>query len=370
MKKKICYLADASNPHVKKWCDYFLKQGYEIHCISLNGGQIDGVEVHNFQTNVNELRNEKIYKKTSYLGNIKKIKKLVHELKPDILHAQYASSYGFIGSLLSYHPYVVSVWGTDIYDFPRNGFVQKNIIKHNFKKADYIFSNSIDMAREANLYTNKKVEVTFFGVDMERFHPIKLEKDDYYRIGIVKSLEKKYGIKYLISAFREIYDKYKGQVRGRKLKLVIGGSGKDEENLKKQVKELDLENSVEFLGRVQPEKICEVFNSFEFSVFPSLREGFGVAAIESQSCETPVIITDVGGHKESVDIGKSGLVVNAASVEELVAAMSNLIENEDKRAEMGKYARVFVRNNYEVNDNFYDISLIYDRILDENKKNS
>ncbi|WP_455525487.1 glycosyltransferase, partial [Peptostreptococcus stomatis] len=27
---KICYLADASNPHVKKWCDFFLKKGYEI----------------------------------------------------------------------------------------------------------------------------------------------------------------------------------------------------------------------------------------------------------------------------------------------------------------------------------------------------
>lgn len=368
MKKRICYLADASNPHVKKWCDYFLKRDYEIHCISLNGGEIDGVTVHNFQTNVNEVRNEKIYKKTSYLSNIKKIKELVHELKPDILHAQYASSYGFIGSLLGYHPYVVSVWGTDIYDFPRNGFIQKSIIKHNFRKADYIFSNSVDMAREANLYTKKKVYVTFFGVDMERFHPMEVEKDEYYRIGIIKSLEKKYGITYLISAFKDILEMYDGDVRGRKLKLVIGGSGKDEENLKAQVKDLGIEDSVEFLGRVQPEDICKEFNSFEFSVFPSLREGFGVAAIESEACETPVIITDVGGHKESIETGKSGLVVSPASVEELVLAMSMLIDDEDKRAEMGKYGRVFVRNNYEVNDNFYDISLIYDMILEENKK--
>ena len=368
MKKKICYLADASNPHVKKWCDYFLKRDYEIHCISLNGGEIEGVTVHNFQTNVNEVRNEKIYKKTSYLSNIKKIKKLVNEIKPDILHAQYASSYGFIGSLIGYHPYVVSVWGTDIYDFPRNGFIQKNIIKHNFRKADYIFSNSVDMAREANLYTDKKVHVTFFGVDMERFHPMEIEKDEYYRIGIIKSLEKKYGIKYLISAFDSIVKKYNGEVRGRKLKLVIGGSGKDEENLKNQVKELGLEEYVEFLGRVKPENICREFNSFEFSVFPSLREGFGVAAIESESCETPVIITDVGGHKESVDPGKSGLVVNSQSSEELAEAMSVLIDDEDRRAEMGRYGREFVRNNYEVNDNFYDISLIYDMILEENRK--
>lgn len=368
MKKKICYLADASNPHVKKWCDYFLKMDYEIHCISLNGGEIDGVTVHNFQTNVNEVRNEKIYKKTSYLSNIKKIKKLVREIKPDILHAQYASSYGFIGSLIGYHPYVVSVWGTDIYDFPRNGFIQKKIIKHNFKKADYIFSNSVDMAREANLYTDKKVYVTFFGVDMKRFKPIEVEDSGYYKIGIIKSLEKKYGIKYLVDAFSQILKKYNGEVRGEKLKLVIGGSGKDEINLKEKVKKLGIENSVEFLGRVKSEDICRTFNSFKFSVFPSLREGFGVAAIESEACETPVIITDVGGHKESVDPDKSGLVVNSESSEELVEAMSTLIDDEKKREEMGKYGRKFVRENYEVNDNFYDISLIYNKILEEKNK--
>lgn len=361
---KICYLADASNPHVKKWCKFFLEKGYEIEVISLNGGEIPGVEVHDFQSNVNELRNKKITKKFGYLNHRSEIKKLVNEIKPDIFHAQYASSYGFLGSLVGYKPYIISVWGTDIYDFPRNGLLQKMIIKYNFKKADYIFSNSVDMARETNLYTKKKVYITYFGVDMERFKPMPEYRDEeYFTFGIVKSLEKKYGIKYLIEAFDELYDRCDGVYNGKKLRLLIGGSGQDLENLQNQIKILKSKDSIHFLRRVKPEDVAITYNKCDVCVYPSLREGFGVAAIEAEACEVPVIITNVGGHPESVDNKKSGLIVESKSSKELFDAMEYLMKNDEVRLEMGKYAREFVRNNYRFEDNFEDISKIYDMIL-------
>lgn len=365
---KICYLADASNPHVKKWCDFFLKKGYEIEIISLNGGSIDGVTVHNFQTNVNEVRNKGLFSKFNYLKHRKEIKALIEKIRPDFLHAQYASSYGFLGALMGYKPYILSVWGTDIYDFPRNGLLQKMIIKYNFKKADYIFSNSIDMAREANLYTNKKVYITYFGVDTNRFKPIDEAKDQaYFTFGIVKSLEKKYGIKYLIEAYDKLYTKYQGAYKGKKLRLLIGGSGQEEAALKYQVSGLESRASISFLGRVQPQVIVDTYNSCDVCVFPSLREGFGVSAIESQACQVPVIITRVGGHPESVDEGKTGLVVESKSVQGLFEAMDKLMTDDQLRIDMGKRAREFVVSTYRFEDNFEDISKLYDMVLEKNR---
>lgn len=365
-QKTICYLADASNPHVVKWCKFFLNKNYNIHVISLNGGEIEGVEVHNFDANVGELRNKKISKKFGYLQFRSEIKKLVNEIKPDIFHAQYASSYGFLGSLVGYHPFIVSVWGTDIYDFPRNGILQKWIIKHNFKKADYIFSNSVDMAREANLYTNKKVEVTYFGVDMERFKKLEGIKDEeYFTFGIVKSLEKKYGIKYLIEAYEKLYKKYQGKIKGKKLRLLIGGNGQERQTLEKQAELSDTCGSIEFLGRVKPSDVAPTYNKCDICVFPSLREGFGVSAIESQSCEVPVIITRVGGHPESVDEGKTGIIVESKSSDELFEAMEKLMVDDELRLEMGKDGRNFVKRNYKFENNFEDISKIYDTVLRE-----
>ncbi len=354
----ICYLADASNPHTIKWCNFFKNKGYDIHVISLNDGDIEGVTVHKFSFNVKELKNKSPFKKAKYITAISEIKKIVNKIKPDILHAHYASSYGLIGSLLNYHPYVISVWGTDIYEFPNGGFIQNKIIRYNLKKADYIFSTSKDMARETNKYTNKKIYITPFGVDMDFFRKIETNKKNKFTIGTVKTLEKKYGIDYLIKGFKLVKEN-----NHEDIVLKIAGSGSQMDNLVNLVDELDLKDSVEFLGRIPLNQVAEVFNTFDIAVFPSLRESFGVAAIEAQSCEVPVIVSNVGGHPEVVIDGETGIVINPKSPEEIRDAILKLLEDEKLRENIGKKGRKFIKENYEVNSNFNDIDKIYKKIL-------
>ncbi|MDR0880546.1 MAG: glycosyltransferase family 4 protein [Clostridioides sp.] len=423
-KKRICYLADGSSTHTLKFCSYFKDRGYEVSVISLNGGKLEGVEIYDLHSNLVDAKNRNEFKKIGYLGHISEVKRLVSKIKPDILHAQYASSYGLIGSTLGFHPYVISVWGTDIYDFPRRGIIHRKIIEHNFRKADRIFANSRNMACEANKYTDKQVDVTYFGVDLERFKRFNstdikdihnkstysesmykgsidfistdIESDEVFTIGTIKSLEKKYGIEYLIRAFKLLKDKYSDDNLGddkyknyklvdeklnnercrndklvdakkstKRFKLKIGGSGSEFESLKALALELGLESDVEFLGRIAPENIAKTFNSFDVSVFPSLREGFGVASIESQACEVPVIVTNVGGHQESLIYAETGFVVEPMNPEAIEKALIKLIEDDKLRNSMGKKGREFVLENFEIMDKFSEIEKIYDEILRE-----
>ncbi|RDY25013.1 glycosyltransferase family 4 protein [Romboutsia maritimum] len=362
----ICYLADASNPHTIKWCNYFKSKGYDVNVISLNEGSIEGVKVYNFGFNVKELKNASPFRKVKYISVIGEIKKIINEIKPDILHAHYASSYGLIGSLLNYKPYVISVWGTDIYDFPNGGFIQKLIIKHNLKKADYIFSTSKDMARETNKYTDKKIYITPFGIDIDVFKSMKIEENTTiekpFIIGTIKTLEKKYGINYLIRAFKLVKDQYKD----KKIVLKIAGSGSQMDNLLNLTKELGIDKDVDFLGRLPLDEVSKTFNTFDIAVFPSLRESFGVAALEAQACEIPAIVTNVGGHPEVVLNNKSGIIVESENEEQLKDAIIKLLENQDLRNNMGKTGRKFVKENYEVNLNFNDIEKIYENIINKN----
>ena len=364
--KTICYLADASNPHTIKWCNYFKNKGYNIHVISLNEGKIEGVTVHNFSFNVKELKNESPFKKIKYITSIGKIKNLVKEIRPDILHAHYASSYGLIGNLLNYHPYIISVWGTDIYDFPNGGIIQKNIIKYNLKKADYIFSTSKDMARETNKYTDKKIYITPFGVDVEFFKPkedLKSNKNSF-TIGTIKTLEKKYGIDYLIKGFKIVKD----ENPNLNLKLKIGGDGSQLESLKELVRELNLQEFVEFIGRIALNEVPDTFNTFDIAVFPSLRESFGVAAVESQACGIPTIVTNVGGHPEVVIDGETGIIVESENYIQISEAIIKLLNNEKLRKSMSTKGRNFIKENYEIKLNFNDINNIYKEII--NTKNT
>lgn len=356
MRKKICYLANVTNYHTKKWCNYFYKKGYEIIVISLNPGEIEGIKVYSF--NEKNLRTRSIISKISYLSKIKDIKDILKREKPDILHAHYASSYGLIAAILNYHPYILSVWGSDVYLFPKKSIIQKNIIKYNFKKADYIWSTSKDMAREIKLYTNKDIQITPFGVDTNIFKPNRIVKNKKFVIGTVKTLSKIYGIDYLIRAFAILKGKYKD------IELHIAGNGEDERELKQLCVELGINKDVKFLGFLEsPYLVAQTFNTFDIAVFPSLSESFGVAAIEAQACEVPVIVTNVGGFPEVVEDNKTGLIIEKGNIEELVLAIEKLIINSEKRIEMGKNGRKFVLKNYDIDNNFSSVDKLYKKIL-------
>lgn len=361
---KICYLADINSAHTHKWLNYFIGKGYDIHVISLGNGQYEGVTVHTLDVSDNIMKKSSDKNKLQYFKKIKRVKELISEIKPDILHAHYATSYGLLGALANYHPYIISVWGSDVYDFPIKSPIHKMMVKYNLKKADYIFSTSNVMKEETKKYTNKKIEVTPFGVDINKFVPNIIEKDEVI-IGTIKTLEEKYGIQYLVKAFKNVKDKNKDM----NLKLRIGGRGSQEEYLKNLCRELKIENDVTFLGFVKPNDVIKEFQNFDIAVFPSTldSESFGVAAVEAEACETPIVISDVGGLMESTKPGVTSLVAKKADVEDLTQKIDKLVRDEELRKTMGKAARKFVEENYSLEDNFNYVDNLYKEIVKNNK---
>lgn len=363
---KICYLADANSVHTKKWCNYFADRGNDIYVISLNGGKIDNpnVKIYSLGMNIESIRYGGIFSKFKYLFKIFSIKKIIKTIKPDIVHAHYASSYGLLGALLNFHPYVISVWGSDVYDFPQKGFMFKQIIKYSLSKADKVLSTSNAMKIETSLYTNKKIYVTPFGVDINKFKPNgeKIIKDNNeFVIDTVKALEKKYGIEYLINAFSMI-KKYFPQ---KNLKLEIAGIGSELDNLKKQVQDLNIEKCVNFLGFLNQDEVNKAFNRFNVAVFPSIMnsESFGVAAVEAQACGVPVIVSDVGGLPEATSPNNSSLIVRKENAEDIFYALKLLIENDNLRMNMSKNARNFAEEKYNIKDNFSFVEKLYEDML-------
>jgi glycosyltransferase involved in cell wall biosynthesis len=336
-----------------------MHKGYDIHVISLGKGEYEGVTVHSLEVQDNIMKRSSDKSKLEYLKKIRRVKALIKEINPDILHAHYASSYGLLGAIANYHPYIISVWGADIYDFPVKSPIHKFMIKYNLKKADYILSTSNVMKIETQKYTNKPIEVTPFGVDINKFIPNKTKKEEI-TIGTIKTLEEKYGIQYLVKAFKEVKERNKDL----KLKLRIGGRGSQEGYLKELVRELNINDEVSFLGFVKPSDVIKEFQNFDLAVFPSTldSESFGVAAVEAEACGTPVVVTDVGGLMESTKPNVTSLVAKKKSVEDLAEKIEILIKNNELRKSMGNNARKFVEENYSLEDNFRHVDEIYKNI--------
>ena len=350
---KICYLADVNSYHTKKWCKYFVSRGHDVHLISISNGSCDGVKVHSLEVDLDISKKEKSFGKLSYLNRFKKVRDIVNTIKPDILHAHYASSYGLFGALCNYHPYIISLWGSDILLFPKEGIIQKNIIKYNFKKADRIFSTSNYMKEEAKLYTNKNIDITPFGINTSIFYNKNKKEDNNIIIGIVKSLEKIYGIDDLIRAFSDLSRKYEN------IRLEIVGDGTQEENLKSLSMDLGVKEKVTFHGKLNSEEVAEFYNRINIAVFPSKSESFGVSVLEAQACGVPVIVSDIKAFNETTIVGESSLVCKIDDYKSIEVELEKLIISKELREKMGISGSEFVKNNFEENKEFEKVERIY-----------
>lgn len=362
---KICFLSHITNYHTKKWCDYFVNKGHDVHVISFENGSIDGVTAHIIDAKVS--RNGSDIKKLKYMLMGKRIKEIVDQINPDIINVHFATSYGIACALSGIDNYFLSVWGYDVYDFPKKSIFHKLMLKYSLNKATSILSTSKAMAMETNKYTAKHIKITPFGVDTNIFKPLKEKElnDDKFVIGTIKLLSPKYGIDFLLKAFKQLKD----SVQDIDVVLHIAGNGPEEKNLKKLAEELGISEYVSWLGFISQDKVVEELNKLDVAVIPSIldSESFGVSAVEAQACEVPVVVTNVGGLTESTNPGESSIVVEPRNAGAIAKALKKLINDKELRCVMGKKGREYVISNFELNNNFEYIESIYREYLENNK---
>ncbi len=366
---KILLAADANSIHTIRWAKALSQKGFIIKIFSFSDNKNNDfknypdIEVLSLGFS-DKIAKNKLYK-ISYLTTILKLKQIIKNFKPDILHAHYASSYGTICALAGFNPFILSIWGSDVFLFPKKTIIHRLILKHNFKKADILLSTSKIMKIEANKYTNKKIEVTPFGIDLNIFKQLKNKKktqDNSIYIGTIKSLEDVYGIDKLIRAFKIIKDRNKNLP----IKLLIVGKGTKESALKKLVADLNLNNYTDFIGAVPNLEVPLYLNKLSVYVALSNSESFGVAILEASACQIPVVVSNIGGLAEVVDNEKTGFIVEKNDINDAADKIEELIFDTELRVSMGKEGRKKVEKYYDWNKNVDIVIKIYNKIL--NKK--
>ena len=284
------------------------------------------------------------YAKIGYLFHLNAARKLVQHLSPDILHAHWATSYGLMGAFANWHPFIVSTWGSDVFDFPKKSIWHKRMLEFALRKADEVTATSRMLAEETKQYmgTGKPVHTIPFGVDVDRFHPRESERRERITVGIVKKLEKKYGIEYLIQAFAKITASHP------EARLLIVGDGSEEMALRGLTRDLGVEEDVVFAGFTKNDRVPHYLHQMDVFVVPSVMssETFGVAAVEAAACGLPVIASDIGGLPEVVVDGETGFLVPPRAPDAIAEKLLLLVENLPLRRKMGEEARKFVERNY------------------------
>lgn len=358
--RSILFLSDINSIHTQRWVKSLLANGFKIGIFSLSAktsswaDDLDNLTFRCFGLKQELVRSKKKFGKLRYFSAQNELRSFCNEFSPDIVHAHYASSYGMLAVRLKFPKTILSLWGSDVYEFPRRSILHRVILKKILRSIPVICSTSKNMVNEASKYVTKDYHVTPFGVNTELFKPCD-RVEQILTIGTVKALEKVYGIDRLIQLFAEFLENYKKRAR-----LLIYGTGAELNELKSLVVELNLEKSVEFKGFVEGEELVRAFNSLDIFVALSRQESFGVAVLEAQACGVPVVVSDVGGLPEVVG-RETGFVISGDDVEMGVNTLMKLTEK-NKRTKMSVEARLFVEKNYSEKVCVEKLIQVYDQL--------
>jgi glycosyltransferase involved in cell wall biosynthesis len=366
---RILFLADSDSPHTLRWIKSLHKFGhsialFSIHCINSDYYR-NYSDILLYSSEISrkiQNKSETSFSKLKYLTAIFKIKNIIKTYKPDIVHAHYASSYGLLSVLTKFKPVILSYWGSDVFIFPNRSFVHKFILKYISSKANVILSTSNIMKVEIQKYCDKEILVIPFGVDITLFKPIRNPKNDksIVVIGLIKTFEENYGVKYLINAFAQL----KKEPLGKNLKLLLVGKGSLLNNLKIMTRNYGIEQYVEFTGYVDPSFIYKYHQQLDIAVIPSISESFGVSAIESMACGKPVVASNVGGLAEVIDDGKTGILVKSKDAQSIYEALKKLVANEELRIKLGEAGRKKVLKYYNWDDSVKLMNDLYMSFLE------
>ncbi len=172
---------------------------------------------------------------------------------------------------------------------------------------------------DTDLFNPKRRDVTFW--------PGSGANGKEVRLLYVGRISREKDLDVLASAYKKI------RQAGHPVKLYLVGHGPYSEALAAA-----LPDAV-FLGYLTGEKLAKAYASADVFVFPSTTDTFGNVILEAQASGLPVIVSDLGGPKELVDDGRTGLVTKAHDADDFARAIERIADDSSLRAQMGRDAR-------------------------------
>lgn len=287
--------------------------------------------------------------------------KAARERGVDYLHAHFAGDAAWIAmraSQIGDLPYSFTAHAGGIFGWPY-------LLKEKINRARFVVTisdfNKEYLASEFNLPLSgqEKIHIIHCGVDLEEFRLREKSPSEVPELLSVARLEEKKGHVYLLEALKLLKDK------GTKFLCRVVGDGALVESLKDRARELDISDSVTFLGAMPQKQVYSLLNRANLFVLPCVEaadgnmDGIPVALMEAMAVGVPVVSTRLSGIPELVEDGASGLLADPGDATGLAAAIARIIEDQDFGASLAAAARRKVEEEFDVEKNAAELAGLF-----------
>ena len=289
---------------------------------------------------------------------VRKINKMAKQVGAELVVLDPALPLGLIGPNLNL-PYAVVLHGAEIV-VPGRLPVVSRLLARVLNNAELIIASGSYPAAEASRVcrSSKRIEVITPGVDIQRFKVLSSEQriearkqfgvaeDSELIVGISRLVPRK-GFDVLIRAVARL------AIEFPKLRLIVGGDGRDRARLERIARELM--SPTTFLGRVSDDDLPKLYGCADINAMLCRsrwmgleQEGFGIVFAEAAACGVPQIAGRSGGASDAVDHDITGLIVeDPTRVDDVVSSLRRLLVDKSQLLKMGQASRLRAENLFD-----------------------
>jgi glycosyltransferase involved in cell wall biosynthesis len=312
---RILYVGNIQSVHLRRWVSAAVAVGDDVSVCSFAHGECE--------VDVNPLHTYGLGKAAFFLC-MSQLTRIVREVRPDIVHAHYLTSYGAFAALADVHPLIVTAWGSDLLPVPTTTALHRWATRRAIQGADVVTVVAGHMKDAAILYgaDRDRIETVPFGVDLSVFTPSHaLSATGVPLIVCTRNFDEVYRVDAVIAAVAHL------KSQGRRVRCQLIGDGPLRRRLQRMARAAGVADDVEFLGRREPSEIAAVLASADVFVSPSMSDGNNVSLTEALACGAFPVATDIAANRQWIEHGVTGLLFQPGDADALTRALATALDS-------------------------------------------
>ncbi|MBU7017894.1 MAG: glycosyltransferase family 4 protein [Theionarchaea archaeon] len=373
-KMRICYLASAKSIHVKRWAQYFAQRGHEVHVISLMPSDTDSMKTHILKKS--RIRIKILSYALDSVLMFFKIRKLLKEINPDILHAHYVWDYGISGALMGFRPFVISVWGSDVLVVPKKSPIYRLIIASSLRRADVITTTAVYMGshleNEFDLPKEKIIRIPW-GVDLSIFckgynnevNALKKKLNIPEGVPVIisnRNMTPLYNVESIVEAAYNVTLSHPKTVF-----IILRGYGHAEleEKMKMKAEALGISQNIRFIPDLLTQEEMTVFlNAADIFISIPKTDQFASSIMEGMACGLIPIVTTMKVYTQYLQEGENAFFVNPDDPQEIAEKIIYCIEHPGIKEHIYKINKKIIEEEEDWTKNARKMEELYETLLE------
>jgi glycosyltransferase involved in cell wall biosynthesis len=293
---RICYLGDV-NIQVRLVSAHFQSAGHEVHICTFRPAAAAGRQVH-------PLLDGPLRSKLQYIGALPRLRRLLKQIRPDVVHAFYVTSYGLLGSLAAPEKLILNAMGSDILIGPAETPWRRWLVRRALARSRVVLSVASHLTDALVRLGAPASKVRTFprGVDTTLFQPGDLPVAERAPIVIcIRKLEPLYNHGVLLEAAPTVL------AANPRVRFVLCGGGVLRRDLEKRSEDLGVAKAFSFLGDQPHDALPELLRNAAVYFSGAVSDGTSVSLLEAMAAGAYPVVADIPANRAWVPDGGGSL---------------------------------------------------------------